>query len=548
MADDFDPDAPQTRRVAYLADALIAAAPSSAKHNAAERTKATNAWLEELEAHTSQLLGPFIERILAGSNPPPELKALLDEAAAPGAQFSSILQQVFIYGIVSSIAGQATVPFLQLVINDLWKVAVGEGIAVPLSAPNIATAVARGLELGQPPTTSVPAWAYDRAAESGVSPDDLNIMASIVGLPPALQELFELKRRGVIDDKEVETGLREGDFRDDWIARTIQLAHSWLTPDNFVRAAVQEQMSYSDARDWAYKTGLDTTTPIPVQTGRTAATPDNFGLAFSIAGRPPGPAELGRAANRGIIPWEGTGADALSFQQGIAESDVKTKWTGALRRLAEYMPPPREIGTLLEHGAITHEQAVSYWERQGVPTELANGYAYVASQQHIGQDKLLARGDIKTGYLDGIFSRQEAKAMLEQLGERDGVADEILSLLDFRREIQAINAMVKRVQNFYVSHRLSAGNAEASLTQLGVSEGHARQLLTIWDAVRTDPVRLPTPEQIAKAWKAGTITVDEATTELEHLGYEHRDAVIVLSSYSGTNITPLPPPGAGVTG
>lgn len=550
MADEpQEQSAPKREALAALiAEALAQHAPVGAKATADAHIGATNDWLEGLEEHVAGQIGPFLERVFEDSSPPPEVKALVDAAIHPSAQFGQLLQSIFVYGIVSQVVGASVTPFLQAVTNELWSIAVGKGLHVPLSPADIATATARGLKYGGPPTTSVEPWAYERAAESGVNADDLNILTSIVGLPPALTDLFEMLRRGIIDEAEVEQGLREGDFRDEWIKRAVQLRYGWLTPLDFVRAAVQAQMDPAEAEAWAKKTGLDTDTPLPVDTGSEPVKPNMFGLAFSIAGRPPGPEELARAALRGIIPWSGTGADAKTFQQGIAESDIKTKWTPILERLAEYIPPPRTVGSLYEHGGITEEQALKYWEMGGVPTELAHGYLYEAQYQHIGQDKLLAVGEVKTGYYDGIYSHAEALTMLEDLGMRDGVAEQVLSLVDFRRELSARNAMVKKVQSYYVSHRLSAADAKASLEQLGVQQGVIGPLLAIWEVVREKPIRLPTTEEIAKAVLYGTITQAEGLEELALLGYEPRDAAIVLSSYSELKIEPLPGPGRGVTG
>lgn len=548
MADPAAAHRQASKLAELLGETIIHHAPWTAQVTEDVRRAGTTKFLEEWEQHSKGMVAPFLREVLDRSDPPPAIRSLFEEAIEPSAALSFALEQIFVYAIAFQAVGAAMTPFLQEVTNKLWTTAMDLGVHVPLSPADIATAVARGLEPGPHATLNVPEWAYEAAAESGTPPEHMNLLASIVGLPPALQELFELYRRGDINEAEVKQGLREGDFRDDWIERTMGLSHAWLTPLDFVRAAVQAQMSYSDAREWAHRTGLKTDTQLPLQTAGTEATPDMFGLAFSIAGRPPGPQELGRMANRGIIPWEGTGADARTFQQGIAESDVKTKWTDELRRLEQYVPPPRQVGTLLEHGAITHEQAVKYWEAGGVPAELANGYAYMAEQQHIGQDKLLAVGEVKQGYIDGILNHQQAKQMLEDLGERRGVADEVLAILDFRREISAINSMVKRVQTLYVGHKLAAADARAGLESLGVSREHATELLTIWDAVRREPIRLPSPENIAKAVKYGTLTEAEALDELGKLGYEPRDAAIVLSAYGEIQVTPLPPVGAGITG
>jgi len=531
-----------------LGETIVHHAPWTAQHNAQARVAATNEWLEGLEQHTAGLIGPFLQQVLASSDPPPAIRSLIQEAIQPQAQFSATLVQIFLWGIVSNIVGTSVGPFLQEVSNQLNAAAVGTGIARPTEPATIATAVGRGLNLGDRPTVTVPQWAYDQAAQSGISKEDVDLSASIIGLPPALQELFELYRRGEISLDDVKQGLREGDFRDDWIDRTVALAHAWLTPLDFVRAAVQAQMTYGDARSWAEKTGLDVTTGLPVTTGGTEATPDMFGLAYSIAGRPPGPAELGRMANRGIIPWAGEGADKTTFQQGIAESDVKTKWTDALRALETYVPPPREVGTLLEHGAINHDQAVTFWRDAGVPDALAQGYAYVAEQQHIGQDKLLAQGEVKTGYYDGIFSNAQATELLGDLGYHGQVAAEILAIVDFRREIQAINTVVRRISGLYLNHKLSASNAKQAIEAVGVSPDQADRLLSTWETFRVQPFHLPTTSEIGLAVRYGTLTQDQALAELAELGYQPRDAAIVLSAHSQLTITPLPAAGSGVTG
>lgn len=542
------PERVQSKFAQLLGETIVHHAPHTAKINADETRRQVDAWLDGLEAHTARFVGPFLQHVLDNSDPPEPVKALLEEAISPTAAFSSTLEQIFLWGIVSSIISGAVQPFVQGLTNDLTKAATAAGIYRPVDLGTIATAAGRGLNLGDPPTVSVPAWAYGQAAELGVSPDAVNLAASIIGLPPAMQELFEMYRRKLITEDDVRRGLREGDFRDDWITSALGLLHAYLTPLDFVRAAVQAQMSYADARDWANRTGLDTTTSVPIVTGTTDATPDMFGLAFSIAGRPPGPQELERMALRGIIPWQGTGADALTFQQGIAESDVKTKWTDPLQKLAVYVPPPRQVGTLLEHGAITAEQAQQLWQEGGVPAELAAGYVYMTEQQHVGQDKLLAKGEITAGYFDGIFTNEQATEMLGQLGYRAAVAADILAVVDFRRELQAINRVVSHVAAAYEAFKLSATDATTLLQNAGISAGQAARLVGTWDLLRIAPLRVPSAAEIGKAVRYQTITQQEGLEALAALGYQPRDAAIVLSGEIEGPVTPLPPAGTTTTG
>jgi hypothetical protein len=81
-----------------------------------------------------------------------------------------------------------------------------------------------------------------------------------------------------------------------------------------------------------------------------------------------------------------------------------------------------------------------------------------------------------------------------------------------------------------------------------VAEHTATKLLGTWDALRIAPIRLPTPQEIALAVKYSTLTEPEALDALAELGYQPRDAAIVLSAHGQVTVTPLPPAGTSVTG
>lgn len=523
-------------------------APQQAEINEQAHYAHLEAWLENLEQHTSRAITPFLQSLLDQTDMPPELEPIVREAIETPAQFSAIVTQLFLYGIVSQLLGTAVAPFLQVVSNQLWATAVSNGISTPVTPAVIATAAARGLNLGDPPTVKMPDWAYEQAAQQGVSREDIDLQASIVGTPPAPQELFELYRRGIIGLDDIKRGLAEGDTRDDWIDQLVNLRVGWLTPTDFVRAAVQGQITYADAREWAKKTGLDVDTVLPIDASQVGGSDDMFGLAWAESGRPPGPVELAHMTRRGIIPRDGQGAGALSFQQGIAESDVKTKWTDALFQLSEYIPPPASVGSLLERGAITHDQAVTLWEQDGVPKALAEGYAFVAEQQHITQDKLLAKGDILTAYFDRLIDRKSAAGYLDQLGFRDATSTLMLDIVDFRRTMQAMNAVVRRVGSLYGAHKLTAANAKAALVSAGVPATQADEILQQWEVLADAPIRLPSVRAISRAVKYGTLTEAEALEELADLGYQPRDAAIELTSELGKAVAPLPPAGSTITG
>ena len=554
----------QSRFAQLLGEVIVHHAPWTAEQNEQARQRYTEQFLEGMEKHLSGLVGPFLQQILDGSDPPEPIRALFAEAIAPGEQFTSVVLQIFAYGIVTQILGASLTPFLQSFTDGIWQNSVlgataqgapNPGVARPISPAVLATAIGRGIALGAPPIVTPAGPEYAEAAKTGTGAAELDMLVNQVGLPPPLQTLFEMYRRDIISltpaagyQHSVQEGLQQGDFKDDWVADTMKLAHGFLTPLDVVRAAVQDQLPYSEARTWAHETGLDTTTNVPVASGGTA-TPDMFGLAYSIAGRPPGPQELGRMLLRGFIQPTGLGATSTSFEQGIAESDVKTKWTAALQALAtEYFPPPEQVTTLYEKGAIDLPTARMLWAAQGVPPAGQAAYQYTAEQQHVTQEKLEAKQTVLAAYYDQLINNGQALALLADLGYGASVGPEMLAVQDFRREIRAIDQVVKRIQNLYENYKISGADATAALTQLNIPVPQQQGLIGTWDVLRAAPVRVPTAAEISLAYKHNTIDEPTALAALAALGYQPRDAVIVLSAHATTTVTPLPPPGTTVTG
>lgn len=522
-----------------LGEVIIHHAPWTAEVTEAAKKATTTEWLDRFEAHTAGFVRPILEMVMANTDPPAPIKALIDEAMNPSAALSSIIEQIFGYNIAGSIVTSSLTPFLYGLLKDSNAGAVAIGQSLPISPADLAVGAVRGLAPGGQAIVDVPALIFELAAQSGVAEDDMQFLADIGGVPPSPEQLFEMVRRGLITADQVALGLKEGDTRDEWIETFQKLAYSWLTPLDFVRAAVQAQMSYADAEAWAAKTGLDTTTAIPLVEGDSAATPDMFGLAYAIAGRPPGPEELARMANRGLIPWTGTGAGALTFQQGIAESDVKTKWTPSLQALASYVPPPRSVGTLLERGVITEVQAVQFWEDGGVPADLAKAYATESTQQSTIQDKNLAKGEILSAYYDGIIDKADALEFLTLLGYTGQVATDIIAITDFRREIRALDAEVTRIGRFYTSDKITATEARDRLGAdgLGLPASQIAGLMQIWGVDRITTYRLPSESQIGRAVKYLTLTPDQGIAALETLGFTAYDAAIVLSAEAEQAVT-----------
>src|SRR5579875_957287 len=451
-----------------LGEVLIHHAPWTAQISEQTRRRITDDWLEKLEAHATTVVKPFIDKVTETAGMPEELAELFEHAAVPKAQFGATIQQFFIYGVMFSLASTALAPFTQVLSNDLWTA----NPTRPLSPPDISTAVIRGLVLGGTPTTPMPDWAAEEAAKSGIDSERMQTLIDITGMPPAPQDLFQMVRRQIITEDQLQQGLREGDTRDEWIPLVSKLRYVQPSPVDMVAAAVQNQLPYADAAHWAQVLGLEPADYLKNN-------PDWFKVLYVVHGRPPGPVEMAHAALRGIVPWTGTCPESVSFAQAVSESDVKDKYIPVLQALATYYPPPGEVKGFLVRGAITEDQAVAYWKADGIPDPLAKAYAHEATYQQTTTDLALAKSDVLEAVQEKILSDQDAIGLLSRIGYSGDAAATLVEMAHFRYNLQILRTAVNRVASLYTGHKIDATECKQGLASLGLPANQVTDLLAI---------------------------------------------------------------------
>lgn len=530
-----------------LADTILNAAPHVQKHVQEARADANHDFLEGMEQHVAALVGPMLRSVAATGNIPPELTPLLEELGVPTEQFTGIISQFFVFGIMFTLAQAMLAPFVQQVNNDVWTSHPDR----PLSPPDIATAVVRGIGFGDSEGTTIPDWAIALAAMSGFDAATFTTMVGVTGMAPSLQLLYEMIRRGVIEEGELNAGgttlyagVQQSDIKDEWIASIAKLRYAPPSPTDLVAAAVRHQDdTLPDGVDLSYWSQLAESLGLEPP-GWINANPNWFNMLYNISGRPLGPQEMGRLANRGQIPWSGLGSTETSFQQGIAESDIKDKWEAAAVLLEQYWPAVGEVGSLLREGGLSVSQAEAYWKAEGVPAELGKALLYVSQIQQVTQDRALAKGDIETLLQENAISDDDALEMLAEVGYSGTNAAFLVEMAHFRYELEALRTSVRTISTLYVGRKITAVEAQSGLQGLGMPATQIETLLNTLTYQRQAEVVIPTASQIASALYYGVVTPAAAQSKLESLGYSAADAWLVLSVRMHGPITPAP---AGVT-
>lgn len=444
---------------------------------------------------------------------------------------NSTASQFLLWSVASQIVGSILAPIVAAVEQGTWQLAVegsGGAVRAAVAPADLADQVVRTiLDSGTAETL---------ATQSGVAPQDFARMVAGAGEPPGLDFMMQAYRRGYVPLGPTSPGtpsLLEGVATSRvytyWSQVIEQMLSVPISPADAVEAVLRGQISQSDGETAAYANGVNAS---------------DFQILLDTAGNPPAPGELVELWRRGLIPAEGTGPDALTFQQGIYEGDAKDKWEPLYFKLTDYVPPPRTITTLLSHGAITEAQANAYFIQNGLSADLAAAYVTSATSEKLVSAKTLAESNVLKLYYDRLITSAEATPMLEQLGYTAADAAFLLELQDFTRAAAAYNSAVGRIGTLYTGRKITRASAVTALQSLDVPAATVTHLMSTWDAETAASIKTLTASEIADAYKYGVKAADWCITKLQDIGYDAHDAWVLISV---ANEAPAPnePPDVG---
>lgn len=434
-----------------------------------------------------------------------------------------IAKQFFVWGVLYGLMSNATAPLTQELLNKVNS----DSPVVPISPADAATAALRG---------HMPlADAQKEAANSGIDGDRFNILYKNTGVPPSLQDMLMLFRRGEATLDQLHTAVQQSDVRDEWFQNGIiqKLGKIPPSPVDFLNALLQGQISEADARKlYDIFGGLDQ------QAGF-----DIFKILFDTRGSAPTPVEAVDMANRGIIPWAGTGPDATSYEQAFLEGPWRNKWSTPYRQWGEYLIPAETVATLLGHGAIDDTRAAQILAQHGMSQEDIAAYLSSAHQTTIDVQKQLAVSEISTLYYDQAIDSTTATKMLTSIGYSSGDAGFVLAIQDLRRERTFLESAITKIKTLYTDYKIQSNDVQSALAALKVPQSQISNLKTTWDLERAANIPHLTESAITSALYYGIMDQPTAMKRLEQLGYQPYDAWVLLSNRVHGVLPDQPPEG-----
>jgi hypothetical protein len=357
-----------------------------------------------------------------------------------------------------------------------------------------------------------------RAAEAahvaGLSDEDFQTLVDNTGEPPAVEMLLSLWRRGKISTEKLDHGIRQSRVRNEWIDIVHEMSVIPPSPAEALNAYLEGQISREEAVKRYREGGGD---------------PTWFEHAFNAEGEAPTPNMLSELANRGIIPWEGEGPKVTSFKQGFLEGPWRNKWEPSMRKLAEYLPPPRTITALVGNASLSKKEAYQLFRKQGLTPDLAEAYVKSATTDKTAKQKNLAVTQISALYRDQAIDREQAVKMWGDLGYDQHEAHFLATLTDLERIQRFTETAISTIHSRYTGHAITRHEASGDLDQLGVPAKQRNSLLEMWDLEREAKVKRLTAAEVHKAVHKDLLTEQEGLNRLSQMGYPQRDAEIFLA-------------------
>jgi hypothetical protein len=359
------------------------------------------------------------------------------------------------------------------------------------------------------------------AAQQGVDPATLRTLVELAGDAPAPGQLAEALRRGEIAEQgtgagstSFEQGIAEGRLANKWAPVIKGLAKLWPSPVDALDAQVKGQLSDADAHALYAKLGGD---------------PQFESWLYSSIGEGPSPLEAATLAARGIIAWTGTGPDSTSYEQAVRESHYRNKWTDPYKRLAEHIPPPSTIATMLAHRIIDEATAHTLLLANDMTPDQAAAYVAEAEYEAISDYRGLTQSAVVDMYYAHLLSRDQAVQVLSDLHVTDQAATLLLDYADLRTVVDSVNRSVQRIATLYTSRKISTATAHNALIKLEIPASTVDQIIQDWEIQAAADVKVLTAAQIIDAWYYGVIELPEAIDLLGAIGYTAYDAWIQLS-------------------
>ncbi len=347
------------------------------------------------------------------------------------------------------------------------------------------------------------------AAQLGILETDFNTLIANTGEPPGTEMMMEALRRGFVDQATFERAVLQSRVRDEWIGTLLQLQFTPMSTADAVRAVVENYLTSDEGQVIATQNGLE---------------PEHWPIMVESWGRPLAHEQMMQLYYRGEATLD-------DVKQAFRESDLKDKYIDQAVALGRRLVPERLVVQMLQHAAITTDQAFVMLHEQGYSDDDVASLINLGNAEHTTTHKALTKADIVAMYEDSLMPRKDAEDRLVALGYSQTDASDELDLADFKAKAASLRTLKAGTEAALKAHHITSDQAIIDLTNAGLDHTQASNLVDQWLEQRGTATRSLTEAQIFRVAEAGLIQWNDAVTRLQSLGLSQADAELILQTY-----------------
>lgn len=338
-----------------------------------------------------------------------------------------------------------------------------------------------------------------------------------------------------ITEAELDTVIAYSRVRDEFIPDLKKSAKSTVSGADAVEIAVKQIMSVGDATNlYAAAGGM----------------PEQFQMLVDSAGDSAGVEKAAELYAHGVITYgqleqvvamsrmnkrfyylAGIGPDGPTTDEPY-QAPFNMKWL-----------PPYEIKEAVANNPALADKATTWMLQQGYPADQAAAFTASLKTSTVATVKHETEAMVLTELTAGMITQGDATTALTNLGYASDAIPFLLQYAQARATITARNSALSRVRAGYLASVVTADQATASLSKVGVPQATIQTFLADWNAEKAVPHTALTVAEIGKLLKENIISTDTASSLWQMKGYSVTDVGYLFSLYP----PPSAPPAASTT-
>ena len=261
---------------------------------------------------------------------------------------------------------------------------------------------------------------------------------------------------------------------------------------------------------------------------------------------------LQRLINRTFYPTEFTRSqwmdlfaldkiDSSRLSKELANLGYNAEKRAWLVALAKRQISRSDIFALWKKGIIGPVQVADRLSKMGYSRQAIEELIRLNKKEEASEEKGAYLGTLRKAFKEQLIGEDRLSAALKQQGRSDEAIALEIAVLKLAWEVDAKTAAKSDIRAAYMQDVIGRPEAEHWLASAGFVAHDVRIIVDTWDKQRTPAYKQINKSEILRAWSVNVLTQPEAYQGLRNVGYNERDATVLLDTYAKTHLGVKPP-------